>query len=130
MQGNCCETRRNIPQATHIKESTRKNSNKTYTFLWKLQKTLVLFCFVYLLKQVKICLTASGDQISFCFIVNIEKFKNRITKQTWTKLHRRNRYPTHVFCLDFIKFTTHQTTGQPTTDHLPTDPPTIEPTSD
>lgn len=46
MQGNCFETRRNIPQATLIKESTRKNSNKTYTFLWKLQKTLVLFCFV------------------------------------------------------------------------------------
>ena len=41
--------------------------------------------------------TASGHQIYFLFIFNIEKVKIRITEQTQTKVHRRSHYPKNVF---------------------------------
>ena len=77
-------------------------------------------------------MTASGDQICFFFIVNIEKIKIRITKKTSTKVHRQNYYPGHVFSWVLLNArTTEPPTNRPLTiyppTHRPTDPPTTRP---
>ena len=98
LRGNCCETCRNIFLKTPMKQFTKKNSLTRHTFserlqqllinkenIYKLQMTLGLFCmnyntYMYLQEQLKIQVTASGEQICFSFMVNVEKNKIRITK--------------------------------------------------
>ena len=72
-------------------------------------------------------MTASGDQICFFFIVNIQKIKIRITKQISTKVHWWNLYPRYVFSCFFVGSSmNHRPSDQPTTDPYP---PTHKPTT-
>ena len=66
-------------------------------------------------------MTASCNQIYFFFIVNIAKNKIRITKQTSTKLQRRNHYSEYAFSWASLN---SQTTNPPTNRPLTTYPPT------
>ena len=92
-------------------------------------------CFVwsynpYISKQLQNRVTASGDQICFFFIVNIEKIKIRITKKTSTKVHRQNYYPGHVFSWVLLNArTTEPPTNRPLTIYPPTHRPTDHPTT-
>ena len=92
-------------------------------------------CFVwsynpYISKQLQNRVTASGDQICFFFIVNIEKIKIRITKKTSTKVHRQNYYPGHVFSWVLLNARTNEPpTNRPLTIYPPTHRPTDHPTT-
>ena len=64
---------------------------------------------------------ASGNEICFFFIVNIEKIKIRITKETLTKVRRRNHYSKQIFSWVLLN---PRTTDPPINRRTTTYPPT------